>query len=77
MRLRRSSIPYSFFVLDKLNIAIEITHPEAQESFFLGISFQSPTVAAMLTSYYQEIAKSMKIDALSPVIGTDEMSRIR
>ncbi|MGA2875040.1 MAG: hypothetical protein ABSE82_05805 [Nitrososphaerales archaeon] len=77
VRLRRSSIPYSFFVFDKLDVAIEITHPEAQESYFLGVSFQSPTAAATLASFYQEIAKSMKIDTISPMIGTDEMLRIR
>ena len=66
-----------FFVFDKLNIVIEITHPEAQESFFLGVSFQSPTVAAMLATYYQEIARSVKIDTISPVIGTNEMPHIR
>lgn len=77
VRLRRSSIPYSFFVIDKVSVAIEITHPEAQESFFLGITFQSPEVASMLSSYYRDLAKSVKVDTTPQVIGIDGMPHMR
>lgn len=77
VRLRRSTIPYSFFVIDKLGVAVEITHPEAQESFFLGIAFQSPEAASVLSSYYGELAKTTKIDTTTPVIGLDGIPHIR
>lgn len=75
VRLRRGSVPYSFFAIDKVAVALEITHPEEQESFFLGITFQNPEVAAMLASYYRELAKGTKIDTTSPLIGMDGLLR--
>jgi hypothetical protein len=77
VRLRRSSITYSFFVSDKINVAIEVIHPEAQETFFLGISFQSPTVATLLSSNYQDMAADFKISTISPVIASDEIQQAR
>lgn len=55
VRLRRDSLPYSFFVADKTSVAMEVQHPGEQESFFLGIAFQNPEIAAMLAS--QEAVK--------------------
>ncbi|MDG6906088.1 MAG: hypothetical protein JRN20_09930 [Nitrososphaerota archaeon] len=60
-RLRRESLPYSFFVSDKTSVAMEVPHP-GEESFFLGIAFQNPEIAAILSSH-----QAVKLD--SPVIG--------
>jgi len=63
VRLRRSGILYSFFVIDKSNVVIEIPHPGDIESFFLGVSFHNPIIATKLEACYQEIVKGIEIDS--------------
>ena len=64
VKLRRSGMLYSFFVIDKLSVAIEIPHPGVIDSFFLGVSFQSPNIAAKLEDCFDEIVKGVKIDSV-------------
>jgi len=76
VRLRRSGILYSFFLIDKSNVVIEIPHPGNIESFFLGVSFHNPNIAAKLGACYQEIVKGVEIDS-ALVIDSDNGRQIK
>ena len=77
VRLRRSGILYSFFVIDKLSVAIEIPHPGVIDSFFLGVSFQSPNIATKLEDCFEEIVKGVKIDSAVPAISSGNLPQIK
>ena len=53
----QAEVPYSFIVADGLDVGIEILDPSDPHSFFLGVQFESPTLAQRLISYFKEQEK--------------------
>lgn len=53
--MRQAPLPYSFFVVDKLYVAIEMANPRGADTFFAGVGFESPSVASNLISQFNVI----------------------
>jgi hypothetical protein len=54
---KEGDLPFSFVVIDSKNVGIEIVNQEKPESFFLGVQFDSPTLASKLITYFNEVSK--------------------
>ena len=61
----QAEVPYSFIVIDGLDVGIEIVDPSDPYSFFLGLRFQSPTLAQRLISYFNDLKKTAVKDAMA------------
>lgn len=52
--IRKAEIPYSFVIVDREQIGIEIVNPRDPDSFFIGFQIQSRNLAAKLIWYFEE-----------------------
>jgi hypothetical protein len=53
--MRVADIPFSFIVIDALDVGIEIVDPLDSQSFFAGVHFRSPSLASRMISYFNHL----------------------
>jgi hypothetical protein len=52
-----ADLPFSFAVIDSQNVGIEIVDEEKPELFYLGVQFESHTLATKMITYFTELSK--------------------
>ncbi|MEE9585452.1 MAG: hypothetical protein V3W09_00965, partial [Nitrososphaerales archaeon] len=50
--MKKAYIPYSFIIIDSIDVGIEIVNPADPHSFFVGLRFESPSLARTLKEYF-------------------------
>lgn len=60
---REAELEYSFAVIDSRMVGVEIPNSEDPNSFYLGVSMQSPELAASLISEFEDISIRAANDA--------------
>jgi predicted transcriptional regulator len=63
--MRKSYVPYSFVVADSRSVGIEIVSPSDPASFFLGLEFESITLARKMKLYFEALWTSGETDDMS------------
>ncbi|MBI2127289.1 MAG: hypothetical protein HYU02_08285 [Thaumarchaeota archaeon] len=53
--MRVVEIPFSFIVIDELDVGVEIVDPLDPQSFFAGVQFRSPILAGRMISYFNHL----------------------
>lgn len=66
------SVPYSFLVVDSMKVGIEIVDPTDPFSFFLGLSFESPSLASKLIEQYKKMEQQAVKEPISPMLNEEE-----
>ena len=65
----QAEIPFSFIIIDNLDVGIEIVDPQDPHSFFVGLQFTSPTLAQRLTLFFDSLWRSGMKDPMVDIFG--------
>ncbi len=65
--MRKSYVPYSFVVIDGVSVGIEIVSPSDPASFFLGLGFQSASLAHNMKQYFEALWTTGEADDMSAI----------
>jgi hypothetical protein len=73
--IREADLPFSFVVIDSQYVGIEIVDERKPESFFLGVLFESQSLALKLINYFNEVSKiaNQEVDCF---VGLGEESKL-
>ena len=70
VKIRVTGVPYSFVIVDGLELGIEIINPIKLNQFFIGYRFRSATLAEKMKSFYEEMwesAREYKIEDVNKI----------
>ena len=64
IQMREGEVPFSFVVVDRHSVGIEVINPSQPQTFFLAFYFENAALAEKLVKLYEEIFRNSKEDEL-------------
>ncbi len=75
INMREGEVPFSFVVIDRQFVEIEVINPNQPDTFFLAFYFENSLLAQKLMWLYEDILRDSREDAL--LANLREMRKIR